>query len=510
MFQDAFCSLNNRKSIDANHFANFADAELTFSAKMSSKRTKQAKGRFSRDERRTEEMKSQVSSSYESRDSSQGDDLESGFGRGYGRGIGRGESRGRSTHVDREMLRGPTIPPPTLNWGPGRGRFAARSERIGSRGEAGHDAPSESKKRRNESSHAQECGSKAMKLYDSSSQKQLKPAWTSGGPELQNGRLDAITDANKVGGGQEKPNMVSQFVGPMMDAVASKTTAGFGKDAETCLLGAHKLAEARSRTGEVFSVHIPVRCNPDPTASTSGGRASQTPQEGPRRLRLTQHNHNPFASSRASSVASWSSSRASSPAPWTRASFQGDKDKKDKEGRVTEVVDDATKTSVVKPDDAQPVDLTVLDHATICEICRKTGSHATGRCAVVTSLVHGGTNTDPFCDISPSAFPSRSGQEKHVLQGPQKSTFNISCPVLDAHWANYELWVIWLKLVVERRRMPPLAVYTPDFCIMHMTLTVSGLRYGGKLPPEMDGICHTRKPTRSSTRRNVIDSGRLG
>ncbi|KAG8166097.1 hypothetical protein KVR01_004649 [Diaporthe batatas] len=359
----------------------------------------------------------------------------------------------------------------------------ARSESVASRGEARRDAPSGGKKRRNESPHNQERGSKAMKLFSPSSQDLFDSMWVPGGLQLQKGRLGTITGVNRLDGGPEMPNMVGQFVGSISDFVTANTT-GQGPDQDAFVLDDPRLAASRSATGEVVSIHIPIHRDDNPFSATSGGRAARTPQDGPRKLLLTH------LMQRNKAMKPWMSSRNSSPAPSTRSNVRGDKvDRAAAKGKdkVAGAID-LTKEKEAKATEAQTVDLTVLDDATLCEICPNMGSHTTGRCGRVTSMAHGDTTTDPFCNISASRSRNGPDQSLHALQGPQKGKLNIACPNLRSCWESYNLKHAWRKLVVERRRMPPLAVYTEHFCFVAMTLEVSRVYFNGEMPPEMEGI----------------------
>ena len=105
---------------------------------------------------------------------------ELGIDPGNERGSGQGEQRGRARVGGRSTLRGPAIPPPAVDWGPGRGHDLARSQSVASRGEGRRDVPSGSggrfnlglqqgsKRRRDESAHGQGREAKAMKLFDAS------------------------------------------------------------------------------------------------------------------------------------------------------------------------------------------------------------------------------------------------------------------------------------------------------------------------------------------------------
>ena len=230
-------------------------------------------------------------------------------------------------------------------------------------------------------------------------------------------------------------------------------------------MGAYSIAEKRSASDEVMTMCAPIHRTSDPTSSTSEGQFGRSSENGLKgnRLKILMEK-----SKRKKSI--WSSSARSSLAPWMPTNAQGARDSVDQvaaprttagaedeapagdKGKEAEVVDLTEATEVTE---AQGVDLTGLDDELTCDICHRVGSHSTGRCAVVTSLTHGDTTTDPFCDQSSGITRSRPGQQSHALQGPQKGKFRIACPVLDGHFQNYEVWIVWHTLVVERRRMPP-------------------------------------------------------
>lgn len=127
----------------------------------------------------------------------------------------------------------------------------------------------------------------------------------------------------------------------------------------------------------------------------------------------------------------------------------------------------------------------------VCDICRRNGTHSTGRCAMVTSERHGDTNTDPFCNFSCSAAHDRHGQRTHGLQRRQDSRatgVQIVCTKLAAHWEKRQLELLFQKFVVERRRMAPLLVYTKHFCFIRLAIAYSHAFYGGEMPKELEGI----------------------
>jgi hypothetical protein len=335
-----------------------------------------------------------------------------------------------------------------------------------------------------------------MMLFDTSNR--ASQYWKSGGIQAQQqGGGDTITGINLLGGGRNGPNYIGQFVGGASDALAAKTT-GRSHAALGCLVGAYSLAAGRSGTDEVLSTFTPIHRISNPMASTSERRVEGTTPAGQGYLRLPalkvkpKREKNRWAMSETSSLAPWMPTNAQRArdsvdqvtAPRTTAGAEDEAPAGDK-GKQAEVVDLTEATEVTE---AQGVDLTGLDDELTCDICHRVGSHSTGRCAVVTSLTHGDTTTDPFCDQSSGITRSRPGQQPHALQGPQKGKFRIACPVLDRHFQNYEVWIVWHTLVVERRRMPPLAVQTQDFCFVDLTIRWSQSMNGGKLPPEMDGI----------------------
>lgn len=404
----------------------------------------------------------------------------SGLSQGDRRGTGQSEQRGRATVGGQATLRGPAIPPPTSNWGPGRGTDLRRSQSVASRGSGIRDAPSGSggrfdsglqqgrRKRRNESSLGQGRESKAVKLFDAPD----RPAafWKPGGIQAQQKGLgDSVTGINLLGGGPEPSNYIGQFVGGASDAIATKTT-GQTMDAAACIAGAYNEATKRSSTKEVLAVFTPIH-RTELNESTRDGRPWRRNEAGPRRFHVA-----PEQQRRMEKARRLQQGTAPSTPWWASEAPAGDT------GKEAEVVD------LTEVTQGQEVDLTGEDDELTRDICHKNGSHSTGRCAMVTSLVHGDTNTDPFCGLSANSNRSRPGQQLHALQGPQKGRFKIACPRLNTLWGDYGLYAVWKKLVVDRRRMPPLAVYTEEFCFVELTIRFAEIRNGNRLPPEMEGI----------------------
>lgn len=128
---------------------------------------------------------------------------------------------------------------------------------------------------------------------------------------------------------------------------------------------------------------------------------------------------------------------------------------------------------------------------TRCEACKAT-SHGTEGCPIPSRF--GDTTIDPFCGHSVKAI-TKGDKTRHPLDGnrgsdPMHKDKMSYCPrliALERQQVTHSLLKIFIVLVVDRRRMPPLRVARERYCFIKVTLDVSELWCDGEMPGRLEG-----------------------
>lgn len=425
---------------------------------------------------------------------------------GNGRQAGRGRGQGH-------------IPIHSRGGGGGRG---TGSLSFGREGQGPAQSTQQGSSKRRHESTGQELGhNKTLKQYIEP--ERLARLHTKG--EIQEFTAEdtgAVVDVAPGDGDRRRDNFWSSVGSKAPGTFGAKST-GLTKDAASVHLAAFARAYEYSPTQEVYSQHTPIirtaaqrlKMKTHKSVKSSRARSVASSAEGVRGRNPTPQSKlwevinaaGPSSGPSTTPMTNPTQTPTPNPMPTSVA---------DTTGTVAGSGSTAAAAENVAPSDngtrSGAIDLTTSREILRCDVCFQNGTHKTGQCALVTSN-KGDTNVDPFCDHTCAKALGRDGQKTHSLQSSSWRTpdeYYISCPRLLDCWKDSRLDLVFQKLVVERRRMPPILVYTEDFCFVGLAILYSNQRCNGEMPPQLDGVWPYTKADAVKYQDQTFDFHKVG